>query len=299
VREQQQQQGQSSAGKASKKAKECKLVASAFDQLEATLSSLASQRTPPHAIYVTVAHHPAEEAAVTKRLASITPVFKRVPVLVHRSGVAGPMAVLREVFRREVDGSTLLFVGRPGFVYPPLHVMRLAWSMEHHRVHGLEPAAYGSCGWTMLARPDPVGVMPVYTVHSGRQVDVLQHACGVMYRREFFDAHALRLMDVEAMEHAASHCWSHSELWLTGTMLASHHSHASSIAQVVLAPTDPHATLQLSGGDLTATSASASAGGAASDAASKLVCIRAIEAVVGDWRGTRRAQVREQTEPLF
>jgi hypothetical protein len=304
----------------------CMVLDRSFDQLRVTLQSLSAQRQiQPAAIYISIVHLTEFDWQIDQQVTALQSTYSHLPLHLTRSNVGGPFSILHTPLAEEQSNTTLLVLLRIGMSYAPLHLLRLVWSMEFTRAHQLESAVYGGCGFTFLSRPDPIGILPVYShgsnqmtfssipnpsiIHYIRQVDVLLHTCGVAYRREYFSPAALNLLQ-SGMQHASSHCWHHSEIWITAALLA--HStfiHAPApIAQLLLPAVinsgssdgvDSTSPSAFNAKDVHISDMTSSPIDSEDTAISKLVCIRAVESLVGDWRGTMRTNVRDSPTLIF
>ena len=279
------------------------MMAWTFEKLSDTFESIAKQSVTPNHMIITILrhnHHHYEIEQLMKRtlrdLRASTPAFADLTLTIEHTEIGGPFQSMATTLDAEKDPNTLIVVLDPRIAYPSHHLLRLIWPMEYHRLHKLGPVSYGVCGWSMVFRPDPVAVIPAYTRYSGRQVDVLQSECGAIHRRSYFTPEVIA--QLSNRQHGMSHCWRQSDIWLVGGLLTTK-ALITPIPQVVLPrPTD--------GGDLLAPSDVANHRCAPSsqtvaglnDVQLKLICVRAVEAVFGDWRGALRASVREEHKPI-
>lgn len=287
-----------------KTANQCaEMMAWTFDKLSDTLESIAKQSITPDHIIITILrhnHHHYEVEQHMKRtlrdLRASSTAFADLTLAIEHTEIGGPFQSMATTLEAEKDPNSLIVILDPRVAYPSHHLLRLTWSMEYHRLHKLEPVSYGVCGWSMVFRPDPVAVIPAYTRYSGRQVDVLQSECGVIHRRSYFTPEVIaKLSD---RQHGMSHCWRQSDIWLVGGLLTTKASLAP-IPQVVLPrPSDGDLLVPSDGTNHKYSPSSQVTVAGLNDVQTKLICIRAVEAVFGDWRGALRASIRAEYEPI-
>jgi hypothetical protein len=121
----------------------------------------------------------------------------------------GPLTKLFPSLLVEQDPNTLIITVDDDKLYAPDTLRHLVWYAEQDA-----SAAWGLCGWAFMWVPLPYGVATVYIPwwmrsHGGRSVDVLQAACGIAYRRKFFD-------NLTALAHPHKDCFTTDDMWISG-----------------------------------------------------------------------------------
>ena len=243
--------------------------------LNLTLDSLAGQSLRPDAIHVNLPRTQ-RSLAYSEPSSLAAGSWAGIPLHVHRSDDAGSLLQTALTLRAVTDPATLVIAVEGGLLYPASLTAHLAYHAQFD-----DSAALGSCGWSFLFRPAPVGVTPIHIPASmrgqfGRHVDVLQSACGVAYRRGWFPPAGSAEFDELSAPHP--HCVAEPDMWLAGWLAT-----RTNVS---------HAVLPLSEG-----SGEWPVWHTQSEPGVDMMCIRAVEQTLGPWREHRADRARVRWEP--
>jgi hypothetical protein len=176
-------------------------------KLRETLESLQRQTLQPQVIYINLPERNGRtgEAYVVPDWLSSWPLVK----VLRPAKDYGPLTKLIPAIHAEQDGDTIIVTVDDDKVYPPDALKHLVWYGEQD-----SGAAFGLCGWGFLWVPSHMRVVSGYASWftrgwHGRKVDVIQGACGNLYRRKFFN-------DMGVLESPHPDCFKADDMWVSG-----------------------------------------------------------------------------------